>query len=174
MTHAISFRSSSRPLAFTLVEVLVVISVIGILVALLLPAVHGVREASRRSACLSNLRQIGMAMEQYLDVNRRYPVAAQMPSVTPERPALTVFLGGFAEQNDDLFACPSDRTYFASEGLSYEYPSARLSGKTRRELKQHRPLDQIWVAYDFDHFHGPEGMVGSRNVLFADAHVTSF
>lgn len=60
---------------FTLVELLVVLAIIGVLAALLLPAVQQARESARRAQCRNSLRQIGLAMHLYLDVNRRLPMS---------------------------------------------------------------------------------------------------
>lgn len=67
-------KSSRRGLqGFTLVELLVVIAIIGILIALLLPAVQAAREAARRSQCVDNLKQLSLGCMNYLDITKKFP-----------------------------------------------------------------------------------------------------
>jgi prepilin-type N-terminal cleavage/methylation domain-containing protein len=160
----VRYSNDARRGAFTLVELLVVIAIIGMLVGLLLPAVQYARASARRSQCLSNMHQIGIAMESYLDVQGqrgRYPNCCKMPSVcataTPPdtRISLREALGPYIEDSEGAFCCPSDLLldepphdrYFDREGMSYEYDpdndlvefdpmTLKRKGLTRQEVQE--------------------------------------
>ncbi len=74
---------STKQRAFTLIELLVVLAIIGVLSSLLLPALAGAREAGRRAACISNLRQVGIAIYAYaLDEDNKIPFGPKAPPFT--------------------------------------------------------------------------------------------
>jgi len=91
----------NRLAAFTLVELLVVIAIIGVLVALLLPAVQAAREAARRTQCTNNLKQLGLALQNYHDTNRNFPAGYyQIPTgIANESTWVTHILPYFEQQN---------------------------------------------------------------------------
>jgi len=91
-------NSPARFTAFTLVELLVVIAIIGILIALLLPAIQAAREAARRTQCANNLRQIGLALQNYAVANKAFPPGVKEGFYQCEPWAWSAFILPFMDQ----------------------------------------------------------------------------
>jgi prepilin-type processing-associated H-X9-DG protein/prepilin-type N-terminal cleavage/methylation domain-containing protein len=97
--------SADRSRAFTFIELLVVIAIIGLLIALLLPAVQAAREAARRTQCVNNLKQLGLAALTYESANSVLP-SGMLPAVSDQAPVLTWGLSTFVRVLPFLDASP--------------------------------------------------------------------
>jgi prepilin-type N-terminal cleavage/methylation domain-containing protein len=121
--------SAEKRTGFTLVELLVVIAIIGILVALLLPAVQAAREASRRVQCANHLKQIGLAASNFHEVYRRMPPSHLGPKphapydYTNQNVAAAVYLLPFMEVQS-LYD-PVDITTSSSSGTAVKFLDVR-------------------------------------------------
>ncbi len=165
--------------AFTLVELLVVIAIISLLAAMLMPTLGRVKEGGRATACLSNLRQIGVALQLYVDENHnRLPIMRDRPVGTNTPPTntfpsvetvLSTQLG-----NVKVLQCPSDKQrLFEQTGSSYSWNSL-LNGQKADDPEVFNLKfgpSQIPVFFDKEAFHKARGVKKGVNYLYADGHI---
>jgi len=164
--------------AFTLVELLVVLAVIGVLTALLLPALVGAKEGGKSAACLNNLHQMGIALQLYVQENQNLlPVMQNVGTNGPpptNGPPLNVVLLSYVGGNSNVFRCPSDnQNLFDLTGTSYFWNVA-LNGQNADQLNILNlpyPQTQIPVIFDKVKFHIARGDARAINYLYADGHI---
>lgn len=184
--------------AFSLIELLVTISIIAVLIGILIPVLPRVRDSARRAACGANLRSVGQALEMHKGQNRdAYPKAKYMPAPWlsgDSDPSLNDALAAYFEPESQGWKCPGDALVFDHEytdasgrvrnsGSSYIF-AVILSGMRFEESGYARflrrtPIESP-VLYDYDggtfetqtgEFVQVDFFHGTRSVLFVDGHV---
>ena len=179
--------------AFTLVETLVVVFILGVIAALLLPALAKARASADRVACRAHLRDLGAAFRMYLNESKdRLPRVNTMPSLVPplnDAPPIAELLAPYVGGSREVFRCRADRitrpatgapagfgTYFDREGTSFQYDpmlAGLHAGEPLQKTPPYRDMGptRMAVMQDYEWFHGRPGVPSARSTLFADGHV---
>ena len=171
-----------------MIEVLVVIAIITVLAGLLLPAISKAKAAGRATACLSNLHQIGLGLQLYVQDNDNKlpwcrdrsldPFITNAPPNSNALPTVDLVLSNHAG-SVRIFHCPSDtsgrdqQSKFQQSGSSYSWNSL-LNGQDADHLnvlKIHFDPHQIPVMFDKEAFHRARGEKKGVNFLYADGHI---
>ncbi len=162
---------------FTLIELLVVIAIIAILASILFPVFAQAREKARQSACISNLKQIGLAVHMYAtDYDELLPLANEYPAAPPPADGYHQGPPGIFEvlepytKNHQIFRCRSDKDkMWEQQGTSYDYGFGLLDSGMPAQM-----IDAPWggepsktlLAGDYS----PDWHTNGANMLYADGH----
>lgn len=158
---------------FTIIELLVVIGIIGLLAALMLPVLDKVRSNAKKSSCLNNLHQIGIAVNSYVNENNScLPVCVRTPASQDDPFSI---VNTIKIKSKDIYHCPGDtelkydgKTYFSKYGTSYEWNTwlnGRMIDKT--EFSMGGIMLKTPLLGDAMEFHGKLG----RNYLYPTGKV---
>ncbi len=167
---------------FTLLELLVVIAVIALLASLLLPALGRAKRSAHATACISNLHQIGLALQLYVEDNEhRLPYCAMIPSANTNLKSISITLAPYLGPKQ-VFKCPADHTLFEKEQTSYEW-NMFLNGASYDRPQDWLPETQVIVETifggrlntpllgDAEAFHPASGVWAGKNALYFEGRV---
>ena len=157
----------------TVLELLVVIAIIALLSTLIVPAYQRVVATGRATACISNLRQIGVGLAAYLgDNNNMMPILKTARELLSDQvPVIDNTLDKYVT-NKAVFACPADRKFATASGTSYVW-NVTLNGQTLGNLNFLGVIDEhsrIPIMADKEGFH--PYTKDKVNILYADGHAT--
>jgi prepilin-type N-terminal cleavage/methylation domain-containing protein/prepilin-type processing-associated H-X9-DG protein len=163
--------------AFTLVELLVVIAIIAVLASLLLPVVSKAKERGRSTACLSNLRQVGIALQLFVQENNNMLPVMYDALVSTNGPGTNATIDRVLSNhlgNARILLCPSDRQdLFLQTGSSYAWNSLVNGQDADRLTVFSIDFDphNIPLVFDKEAFHAGVGPGKGVNYLYADGHI---
>ncbi|GEM_PF-1575637 len=162
-----------KGIGFTLVELLVVLSVIAMLMSILMPALNAARRSAYKTGCKQNLHGCAVAFRMYLDDNRNtMPIIWNMPYSTVKGDANSVALYPCLKKylsGPEALKCPADRypekgtSYWKEEGSSYEY-NTHLGGRKIEDswFAKRFGTSEVWILHDYDGFHGKKISAGGE------------
>jgi prepilin-type N-terminal cleavage/methylation domain-containing protein len=156
---------------FTMVELITVIAIIGILAGVLLPTLSKGRQKALQSSCMSNLRNIGEALEIYVyENNMCLPSCAWRLGDNPDNlPYIHDVLFPYLKVKE-IFRCPADTLYYTEEGTSYEWNQYvngyHYDAQPDFQTAPYFSRNEVPLIFDIDNFH-----IENKNILFPDARV---
>ena len=169
---------------FALVELLVVIAIIGILIAMLLPAVQAAREVARRMRCSNNLKQIGLAMHNYHDLHKCFPPGSISPQIAggmsgwnlPSRTTWAISLLPFLEEGNlyDQYDNNVDNTDPANAFVRetfvnvYSCPSDIGAGASDRGVPGFGIANGQQIEYQYGSYRGMAGRSDTQYITMSD------
>ncbi len=166
-----------RKAAFSLIELLVTLAIIGILAAMILPGLSRAKETGRATSCKGNLHQIGLALQMYVGESRnRMPTMYDQAAGTNFQTNLPTINSVLSNQlgSQQVLCCPSDNVQvFQQTGSSYSWNNL-VNGQDADHLQVFAtayPLTIIPLVFDKQSFHAALGSKRAVNYLYADGHI---